>query len=68
MWKEFRDFLLRGNVIELGVAIVIGGAFTAVVTAFVADILRRSSGSSASPTSRRPRWSSVARRSNGGCS
>lgn len=39
MWKEFRDFLLRGNVIELGVAIVIGGAFTAVVTAFVTDIL-----------------------------
>jgi large conductance mechanosensitive channel len=39
MWKEFRDFLLRGNVIELGVAIVIGAAFTAVVTAFVADIL-----------------------------
>jgi large conductance mechanosensitive channel len=39
MWKEFRDFLLRGNVIELGVAIVIGAAFTAVVTAFVTDIL-----------------------------
>ncbi len=39
MWKEFRDFLLRGNVIELGVAIVLGGAFTAVVTAFVADVL-----------------------------
>lgn len=39
MWKEFRDFLLRGNVIELGVAVVIGAAFTAVVTAFVGDIL-----------------------------
>ncbi len=39
MWKEFRDFLLRGNVIELAVAIVIGGAFTAVVTSFVSNIL-----------------------------
>jgi large conductance mechanosensitive channel len=39
MWKEFRDFLLRGNVIDLGVAVVIGTAFAAVVTAFVTDIL-----------------------------
>jgi large conductance mechanosensitive channel len=39
MLKEFRDFLLRGNVIDLGVAVVIGAAFTAVVNSFVADIL-----------------------------
>lgn len=39
MWKEFRDFLLRGNVIDLGVAVVIGAAFTTVVNSFVADIL-----------------------------
>lgn len=32
--KGFKDFLLRGNLIELAVAFVIGGAFTAVVTAF----------------------------------
>jgi large conductance mechanosensitive channel len=37
--KEFRDFLLRGNVVDLAVAVVIGGAFGAVVTAFVGDIL-----------------------------
>lgn len=35
MLKEFRDFILRGNVVELAVAVVIGAAFGAVVTAFV---------------------------------
>ena len=34
MFKGFRDFILRGNVIDLAVAVVIGAAFTAVVTAF----------------------------------
>lgn len=34
MLKGFRDFILRGNVIELAVAVVIGTAFTAIVTAF----------------------------------
>ena len=39
MVKEFRDFLLRGNVVDLAVAVVIGGAFGAVVTSFTGDIL-----------------------------
>jgi large conductance mechanosensitive channel len=39
MWKEFRDFLFRGNVIALAVAVVIGAAFGAVITSFVKDIL-----------------------------
>jgi large conductance mechanosensitive channel len=39
MFREFRDFLLRGNVIDLAVAVVLGAAFTAVVTAFVADLV-----------------------------
>lgn len=39
MVKEFRDFLLRGNVVDLAVAVVIGVAFGAVVTSFVVDIL-----------------------------
>ena len=37
--KGFRDFILRGNVVDLAVAVVIGAAFTAVVTAFVRDLL-----------------------------
>lgn len=37
--KEFRDFVLRGNVVDLAVGIVIGIAFAAVVTSFVDDIL-----------------------------
>jgi len=37
--KEFRDFIARGNVIDLAVGIVIGAAFTAIVTALVNDIL-----------------------------
>lgn len=39
MLKGFRDFILRGNVIELAVAVVIGTAFTAIVTAFSEHII-----------------------------
>jgi large conductance mechanosensitive channel len=39
MLKGFREFILRGNVIDLAVAVVIGAAFGAVITAFVANIL-----------------------------
>ena len=39
MLQGFKQFLLRGNVIDLAVAVVIGGAFGAVVTAFVKDLL-----------------------------
>jgi len=37
--KEFREFILRGNVVDLAVAVVIGAAFTAVVNALVKDLL-----------------------------
>ena len=37
--KGFKDFLVRGNVVDLAVAVVIGAAFTAVVNAFAADFL-----------------------------
>ena len=39
MLKGFKDFLLRGNVVELAVAVVIGTAFTALVTAFTESFL-----------------------------
>jgi large conductance mechanosensitive channel len=39
MLKEFRDFLLRGNIIELAVAFVMGLAFAAVVNSFVNDLV-----------------------------
>ncbi len=39
MLKGFRQFMLRGNVIDLAVAVVIGAAFGAVVTALVKDLL-----------------------------
>src|SRR5215207_9584333 len=39
MIKGFRDFILRGNVVDLAVAVVIGAAFGAVVTAFVTNII-----------------------------
>ncbi|WP_430331359.1 large conductance mechanosensitive channel protein MscL [Rhodococcus sp. ACT016] len=39
MLKGFKDFLLRGNVIDLAVAVVIGAAFTAIVTAFTSNIV-----------------------------
>ena len=39
MLKEFRDFLMRGNVVDLAVAVVIGAAFGVVVTALVKDLI-----------------------------
>ena len=39
MFKGFREFIMRGNVVDLAVAVVIGAAFGAVVTAFVKGIL-----------------------------
>ncbi|MDQ2683423.1 MAG: large conductance mechanosensitive channel protein MscL [Chloroflexota bacterium] len=39
MIKEFRDFLMRGNIVDLAVAVVIGGAFGAVVTSLVDNII-----------------------------
>jgi large conductance mechanosensitive channel len=39
MLKGFRDFILRGNVVDLAVAVVVGAAFTGIVTSFVTNIL-----------------------------
>lgn len=39
MWKEFKEFILRGNVIELAVGLVMGSAFTAIVNALVENII-----------------------------
>ena len=39
MVREFREFLLRGNVVDFAVAVVIGAAFGAVITSFVEDLL-----------------------------
>lgn len=39
MLSDFKKFLLRGNVVDLAVAVVIGAAFTAVITAMVKDLI-----------------------------
>ena len=39
MLKEFRDFAMRGNVIDLAIGIIIGAAFTAIVNSLVNDII-----------------------------
>ena len=39
MLKEFREFILRGNVLDLAVAVIIGAAFSAVVASLTADII-----------------------------
>lgn len=39
MWKEFREFIQRGNVMDLAVAVIIGASFNKVVTSLVNDIL-----------------------------
>ena len=39
MLKEFKDFLLRGNLVELAVALVMGLAFAALIASFVDDLI-----------------------------
>jgi large conductance mechanosensitive channel len=39
MFKGFRDFILRGNVVDLAVAVILGAAFNAIVTSLVGDVL-----------------------------
>lgn len=39
MLKEFKEFAIKGNVVDMGVGIVIGAAFTSIVTSFVQDIV-----------------------------
>jgi large conductance mechanosensitive channel len=39
MLKGFRDFVLRGNVVDLAVAVILGAAFNAIVTSLVGDVL-----------------------------
>ena len=39
MMKEFKTFAMRGNVLDLAVAVIIGGAFGKIITSFVNDVL-----------------------------
>ena len=39
MWKEFRDFIARGNVIDLAVGLIMGAAFSKIVTTFVESVV-----------------------------
>ena len=39
MWREFREFAMRGNVIDLAVGIILGAAFTTIVNSLVNDVI-----------------------------
>jgi large conductance mechanosensitive channel len=39
LWKDFKEFALRGSVVDLAVAVVIGGAFGAIVNSLINDII-----------------------------
>jgi len=39
MWREFRDFAVRGNVVDLAVGLIIGAAFTTIVNSLVNDVI-----------------------------
>ncbi len=39
MWKEFKEFAMRGNVMDMAIGIVIGAAFGKIVSSFVKDVL-----------------------------
>src|SRR3546814_897548 len=39
MWKEFKEFVLRGNVIDLAIAVIIGAAFGKITTSLVNDVI-----------------------------
>jgi large conductance mechanosensitive channel len=38
-WKEFQNFAVKGNVVDLAIAVVVGNAFSAIVNSLVADII-----------------------------
>ena len=64
--KGFKEFLLRGNVVDLAVAVVIGTAFTAIVNSLVANIFnpaigaaRQAAARALSPAEREALWSSL---------
>ena len=40
MLKEFKDFIMRGNVMDLAVGVIIGGAFSAIVTALTDSFIQ----------------------------
>jgi len=39
MWQDFKAFIMKGNVLDLAVAVIIGGAFGAIVTSLVNDVI-----------------------------
>ena len=39
MWKEFKEFAFKGNVLDMAIGVIIGGAFSAIVTSLVNDII-----------------------------
>jgi large conductance mechanosensitive channel len=39
MWKEFREFALKGNVVDLAIGVIIGGAFGTIVSSLVGDVI-----------------------------
>jgi len=39
MLKEFKDFAMKGNIVDLAVAVIIGGAFGAIISSFVDDVI-----------------------------
>lgn len=39
MFKEFKTFIMRGNVVDLAVAVIIGAAFSAIISSLVADVI-----------------------------
>jgi large conductance mechanosensitive channel len=39
MWKEFREFALKGNVVDLAIGVIIGGAFGTIVSSLVGDMI-----------------------------
>jgi len=39
MLKEFKEFIMRGNVLDLAIAVIVGGAFGKIITSLVTDVL-----------------------------
>jgi large conductance mechanosensitive channel len=39
MWKDFKEFAMRGNVFDLAIGVILGGAFGKIVSSFVADVM-----------------------------
>ncbi len=53
MWDEFKDFAMKGNALDLAIGVIIGAAFSPMVTTLVANVIVKALGMSLTPSAQK---------------